>query len=75
VTMSQSVEAPAGWFRIKPGVPSMSVVYVQAQRTMIPTMVAGKPVKMRPMPPVGVANEAANQEFLTDLAAWIMTLK
>jgi hypothetical protein len=29
---------------------------------------------MRPMPPVGVADVAAEQEFLTDLAAWITAL-
>jgi hypothetical protein len=31
-------------------------------------------VRMRPMPPVGVADVAANQAFLTDLAAWITSL-
>jgi hypothetical protein len=73
-TNAQSVEPPAGWMRIKPGFPGQSVIYVQAQRTMIPTMVAGKPVKLRPMPPVGVADVAADQEFLTELAAWITAL-
>jgi hypothetical protein len=73
-TNAQSVEPPAGWMRIKPGFPGQSVIYVQSQRTMIPTMVGGKPVKLRPMPPVGVADVAAEQEFLTDLAAWITAL-
>jgi hypothetical protein len=73
-TMSQSVMMPTGWARVLPGKPSMSVAYVQAQRTMIPTMVKGMMVRMRPMPPVGVADVAANQEFLTDFAAWIMSL-
>jgi hypothetical protein len=74
-TNSQSVEAPAPiWYRVNPGLPNQSVLYVQARRTMIPTMFMGKPVKMRPMPPVGVADVAAEQEFLTDLAAWITAL-
>jgi hypothetical protein len=74
MTEAQSVMPPAGWYRVTPGKPGMSVVYVQAQRTMIPTMVGGKMVRMRPMPPVGVADVAANQAFLTDLAAWITSL-
>jgi hypothetical protein len=74
MTESQSVMPPPGWFRVTPGKPNMSVLYVQAQRTMIPTVVNGKMVRMRPMPPVGVADVAANQAFLTDLAAWITSL-
>jgi hypothetical protein len=74
VPPTQSVMPPTGWLRIYPGKPGMSVLYVQAQRTMIPTMVGGKPVRLRPMPPVGVADVAANQDFLTDLAAWITSL-
>ncbi|HXU80952.1 MAG TPA: hypothetical protein VN914_06115 [Polyangia bacterium] len=74
-TNAQSVMPPPGWFRVTPGSPTTSVLYVQAQRTMIPTMVGGKMVRMRPMPPVGVADIAANQEFLADLAAWITALK
>jgi hypothetical protein len=73
-TASQSVMPPAGWMRVTPGKPDMSVLYVQVQRTNIPTMVGGKMVRMRPMPPVGVADVAANQDFLTDLRAWIMAL-
>jgi hypothetical protein len=65
---------PTGWARVKPGFPGQSVLYVQVQRTMIPTMVGNMAVKMRPMPPVGVADAAAEQELLTDLAAWITAL-
>jgi hypothetical protein len=73
-TNAQSVEPPAGWMRIKPGFPEQSVVFVQSRRTPIPTMFMGKPVKLRPMPPVGVADVAADQVFLTDLAMWITNL-
>jgi hypothetical protein len=73
-TNSQSVTMPTGWARILPGKPNMSVLYVQVQRTMIPTTVKGMMVRMRPMPPVGVSDQAANQEFLADLFAWITAL-
>jgi hypothetical protein len=74
VPPTQSVMPPTGWMRIFPGKPNMSVLYVQAQRTNIPTMVGGKDVRLRPMPPIGVADVAASQDFLTDLAAWITAL-
>jgi hypothetical protein len=73
-TTAQSVMPPKGWLRVVPGKPGMSVVYVQAQRTMIPTVVGGVMVRMRPMPPIGVADVAAEQNFLTDLSAWITAL-
>jgi hypothetical protein len=73
-TNSQSVVPPDGWMRVTPGKPQNSVLYVQVQRTMIPTMVNGKKVRMRPMPPVGVADVAADQAFLADLSAWITSL-
>jgi hypothetical protein len=71
-TESQSVMPPAGWKRVLPGKPEMSVLYVQARRTPLPPAVGG--VRLRPMPPVGVSDLAADQAALTDIAAWIMSL-
>ena len=71
-TMSQSVEMPVGWKRVLPGDPTRSVLYVQMRRTMLPAPVNG--VRLRPMPPVGVSDQAAEQRILADVAAWIMSL-
>jgi hypothetical protein len=73
-TDSNGTTMPTGWARIKPRAPNMSVLYVQVRRTMIPTMVNGMMVRMRPMSPVGVADQAADQALLTDLFAWINSL-
>ena len=72
-TMSQSVEMPAGWKRVFPGDPEKSVLYVQARRTPLPPAVNG--VRLRPMPPVGVSDVAADQRALMDIAAWIRSLR
>jgi hypothetical protein len=71
-TESQSVMPPAGWKRVLPGKPEMSVLYVQARRTPLPPAVGG--VRLRPMPPFGVADVAADQAALADISAWIMGL-
>jgi hypothetical protein len=71
-TESQSVMPPPGWKRVLPGKPEMSVLYVQARRTPLPAAIGG--VRLRPMPPFGVADVAADQAALTDIAAWIMAL-
>jgi len=73
-TDSNGTTMPDGWARVKPGVPLQSVLYIQTRRTMIPTMVGGKMVRMRPMPPVGVAEVAADQALVADLFAWITAL-
>ena len=74
-TDAQSVEPPRGWLRVVPGSPGTSVVYVQVQRTMLPPATGGGTMnRLRPMPPNGVADVAADQDALADLAAWIMAL-
>jgi hypothetical protein len=74
-TMAQSVEPPAGWLRVVPGDPEKSVLYVQARRTPLPmpNMAGGN--RLRPMPPIGVADIAVDQEGLDALKMWILSLK
>jgi hypothetical protein len=79
-TDSQSVETPktgpsSGWKRILPKMPLKSVLYVQVQRTMVPALNKMPGFKLRAMPPVGVADVAAQQAALTDLLTWINSLK
>jgi hypothetical protein len=62
---ASGVSAPAGWLRVVPGKPEMSVLYVEARRTMLPT-------GLKPMPTVGVA--VPEKAALDDLRAWIMGL-
>jgi len=70
---AQSVHPPTGWKRIVPKSPGTSVLYVQVQRTMLPPSDGGTS-GLRPMPPVGVADLAADQAALTDLRDWINSL-
>jgi len=63
---ASGITPPAGWLRVVPGKPEMSIVYVQARRTMLPT-------GLRAMPPVGVA--VADAPAVEDLRAWIMGLR
>jgi hypothetical protein len=63
---ASGVTAPPGWLRVVPSQPEMSVLYVEARRTMLPT-------GLKPMPPVGVALPL--QSALDDLRAWITGLK
>jgi hypothetical protein len=72
---AQSVKPPAGWLRVVPGKPDMSVVYRQVKRVGLPmpTMM-GSMDRLRPMPPIGVADEAADQDALMDIYTWIMSL-
>jgi hypothetical protein len=74
-TMAQSVHPPAGWKRVLAGDPEKSVVFVQARRTPLPmpTMVGDD--RLRPMPPYGVNDIATDQEGLTALKTWILSLK
>lgn len=69
-TEAQSVKPPAGWLRVVPRSPQTSVLYVQAQRTMLPPPVGDS--RLRAMPPDGVT--IAEQTSLVDLAAWINSL-
>ena len=62
---ASGITPPAGWLRVVPGKPEMSILFVETRRTMLP---AG----LKPMPPVGVA--VAQQEVVTDLKAWITAL-
>jgi hypothetical protein len=73
-TEAQSVMPPTGWKRVVPKSPTTSVVYVQVRRTNIPTTVNGMPTRLRPMPPVGVADVAADQAALKDISDWINSL-
>jgi hypothetical protein len=72
-TEAQSVHPPAGWLRVVPGAPLRSVVYVQMQRTMLPPPVMM--TRLRAMPPVGVADLAAEQASLKDVFDWITALR
>jgi hypothetical protein len=74
-TEAQSVKPPAGWKRVFPGDPLKSVVFVQMRRTMLPAPTGGGEAdRLRPMPPVGVAEVAADQAALADMEAWIRSL-
>jgi hypothetical protein len=70
---SQSVKPPAGWLRVVPGSPDTSVVFRQVQRVPLP-MPMGDTDRLRPMPPVGVADIAVDKVLLEDLRAWILAL-
>jgi hypothetical protein len=72
---AQSVVPPKGWLRVVPGKPDLSVVYRQVKRVGLPPPTGnGAMNRLRPMPPAGVADVAADQDALTDLATWIMSL-
>jgi len=74
-TDAQSVVPPKGWLRVVPGKPDMSVVYRQVQRVGLPMTTGGGAMnRLRPMPPAGVADVAADQDALADIKAWIMSL-
>jgi hypothetical protein len=62
---ASGIAPPAGWLRVVPGKPEMSIVYVEARGTMLP-------VGLKARPPVGVAVQEAAP--LDDLRAWIMAL-
>jgi hypothetical protein len=72
-TEAQSVMPPEGWLRVVPGDPETSVLYVQMQRTMLPEPEAGMN-RLRPMPPLGVAEVAAEPSSLQDVYDWISAL-
>ena len=72
-TEAQSVMPPAGWLRVVPGDPAKSVLYVQMQRTNLPPP-EGANNRLRPMPPVGLADVAVEQSSLKDVADWITSL-
>ncbi len=71
-TEAQSVVPPPGWKRVVPKSPQTSVLFVQTQRTMIPPPVNGS--RLRPMPPVGVADVAADAQAVKDISDWILSL-
>jgi hypothetical protein len=62
---ASGIAPPAGYLRVAPGKPEMSIVFVETRRTMLAT-------GLKPMPPVGVAVPQADP--LADLKAWIMAL-
>jgi hypothetical protein len=75
VDPAQSVAPPKGWKRVFPGDPLKSVVYVQTRRTMLPAPTGGGNMnRLRPMPPVGVSDQAVDQAALADMEAWIRSL-
>jgi hypothetical protein len=72
---AQSVVPPRGWLRVFPGDPTRSVLFVQMRRTMLPEPTGGGTMnRLRPMPPIGVADQAADQAALGDVEAWIRSL-
>lgn len=55
--------------------PETSVVYKQVERTRLPPAAGGgERDRLRPMPPVGVSDQAVDQRALTDLREWILSL-
>jgi hypothetical protein len=62
---ASGIAPPAGWLRVFPGKPEMSILFVEARGTALPT-------GLKAMPPIGVAVQDA--AALTDLRAWIMAL-
>ena len=73
-TEAQSVKPPMGWLRVVPGNPDNSVVYRQMLRTMLPPPNTATDERLRPMPPIGVADIALDRAALDDVRAWIMSL-
>jgi hypothetical protein len=73
-TEAQSVQPPRNWLRVVPGVPEMSVLFVQARRTPLPMPTTAGGNRLRPMPPIGVNDIAADQEGVAALKTWIMSL-
>ncbi len=76
VPETQSVKPYPGMLRIFGKDLTKSVVYLQVQRTMLPPPITsmGQDIRLRPMPPVGVADMAVDQAALADIRAWIMSL-
>jgi hypothetical protein len=74
-TESQSVMPPVGWMRVLPADPEKSVVFVQARRTPLPMPNMAGGDRLRPMPPFGVNDIAADQEGILALKDWILSLK
>jgi hypothetical protein len=77
-TEAQSVHPPEGWLRVIPQDPERSVLYRQMVRINLP-MPMGNDERLRPMPPIGVADyapmkAAVDQAVLDDVRAWIMSL-
>ena len=73
-TEAQSVKPPDGFLRVVPGNPTNSVVYRQMQRTNLPPPKMASDERLRPMPPVGVADIAVDRASLEDVRLWIMSL-
>ncbi|HEX2873893.1 MAG TPA: hypothetical protein VHP33_21710 [Polyangiaceae bacterium] len=74
-TSAQSVHPPAGWFRVTPGQPEMSVLFVQARRAPLPEPTTAGDNRLRPMPPIGVNDLAPDPAGLSAIQAWIKSLK
>jgi hypothetical protein len=74
-TEAQSVVPPRGWLRVVPRMPEISVLYKQVERTRLPPATGGgERDRLRPMPPVGVSDQAVDLRALTDLREWILSL-
>lgn len=72
-TEAEGIVPPAGWLRVVPGHPEKSVLFVQVQRTNLPPPPKGTGMSgLRAMPPVGVT--IADQQAVSDIGAWIMSL-
>ena len=74
-TSAQSVHPPAGWFRVTPGQPEMSVLFVQARRTPLPEPTTAGDNRLRPMPPIGVNDLTPDEAGLSAIQNWISSLK
>jgi glucose/arabinose dehydrogenase len=65
---ASGIQAPPGWFRVTPGMPEKSVLYVQAER-----LIAALPMGMKPMPPIGVT--IPDPDGVSAIAGWIRALR
>jgi hypothetical protein len=75
MTNAQSVRPPMNWLRVYPGMPEMSVVFVQARRAPLPMPTRVGDNRLRPMPPIGVNDIAPDPDGVASLRTWIMGLR
>jgi hypothetical protein len=73
-TDASGISAPKGWLRVVPGQPEKSVLFVQVRRFPLPSPAQSGGEGLKAMPPVGLADVAANQDAVKDIRDWILSL-